>query len=38
MRFLKHIEFNDGLDGYRMTPKQIQEEIKKKDADAVFAF
>lgn len=23
MRFLKHIEFNDGMDMYRLSPKQI---------------
>lgn len=38
MKFLKHIKYNDGLDEYRMTPKQIQEKVKEKNADAVYAF
>jgi 3'-phosphoadenosine 5'-phosphosulfate synthase len=38
MRFLQHIKFNDGMDGYRLTPAQIQEEIKAKNADVVYAF
>lgn len=38
MRFLKHIEFNDGMDMYRLSPKAIQEAIKAKNADAVYAF
>lgn len=38
MRFLKHVEFNDGMDQYRLTPKQIKEAIKAKGADAVYAF
>lgn len=38
MRFLKHVEFNDGMDQYRLTPKQIKEQIEAKGADAVYAF
>lgn len=38
MKFVKHVEFNDGMDQYRLTPFQIQEKIKEKKADAVYAF
>ena len=37
-RFTKRIMFNDGIDKYRMTPSEIQEKIKEKNADAVYAF
>merc|ERR1711990_926545 len=30
--------WNDGMDKYRMTPKQIQAAIVEKQADAVYAF
>jgi len=36
--FVSHIKWNDGLDDYRMTPKQINDEMVKRGADAVFAF
>ena len=38
MRFIEHVKFNDGMDMYRLTPKQIQDQIKAKGADAVYAF
>jgi 3'-phosphoadenosine 5'-phosphosulfate synthase len=38
MRYVKKIEFADGLDQYRLTPKQINDQIKKRNADAVYAF
>jgi len=38
IRYVKKVEFNDGLDSYRMTPKQIHEKILEKGADAVYAF
>jgi 3'-phosphoadenosine 5'-phosphosulfate synthase len=38
MRFVKNVQFNDGLDQYRYTPKQIHEKIVEKNADAVYAF
>lgn len=38
MRFVTEIKFNDGLDQYRLTPKQISEQIKAMSADAVYAF
>ena len=37
-RFTKRVTFNDGLDKYRQTPEEIQNQIKAKDADAVYAF
>lgn len=38
MRFVKKIEFNDGLDIYRQTPKEINQKIIERQADAVYAF
>jgi len=38
MDFFEHINFNDGMDKYRLTPAQIQEQVKAKNADAVYAF
>jgi 3'-phosphoadenosine 5'-phosphosulfate synthase len=38
MRFLKKIEFNDGMDQYRKTPEEIYAECKSKGADAIYAF
>jgi 3'-phosphoadenosine 5'-phosphosulfate synthase len=38
MRFTQRIAFNDGLDKYRLTPAEISEQIKAKNADAVYAF
>ena len=38
MRFVQKIEFNDGLDNYRMTPAQVHQQIIDKKADAVYAF
>jgi 3'-phosphoadenosine 5'-phosphosulfate synthase len=38
MRFVKKVQFNDGMDQYRMTPSEINEEAKKRGADAVYAF
>lgn len=38
MHFTSHIQFNDGIDKYRMTPKQIGAAIAEKNADAVYAF
>lgn len=37
-RFIKKVEFNDGLDQYRYTPKEINQQIKDRKADAVYAF
>lgn len=38
MRFTKKIMFNDNMDQWRLTPKQIQEAAAAKGADAVYAF
>lgn len=38
VRYVKNIQFNDGLDQYRLTPKQIDDQIKARNADAVYAF
>lgn len=35
---LKPIKYNDGLDHYRLSPKQLRQEFDKRQADAVFAF
>lgn len=38
MDFLTKIMWNDGMDKYRLTPKQINEAIAAKNADACYAF
>ena len=38
MHFVKNVEFNDGLDHYRMTPEQVNKIIEERNADAVYAF
>ncbi|KAG4914760.1 hypothetical protein JHK87_052317 [Glycine soja] len=38
LEVLKPIKYNDGLDNYRLSPKQLREEFDKRQADAVFAF
>lgn len=35
---LERIKWNDGLDSYRLTPKEIADKIKSIQADAVFVF
>ena len=35
---LERIQWNDGLDDYRLTPNQLRSEFKRHGADAVFAF
>eukprot|EP00179_Madagascaria_erythrocladioides_P005882 CAMPEP_0198313922 /NCGR_PEP_ID=MMETSP1450-20131203/4777_1 /TAXON_ID=753684 ORGANISM="Madagascaria erythrocladiodes, Strain CCMP3234" /NCGR_SAMPLE_ID=MMETSP1450 /ASSEMBLY_ACC=CAM_ASM_001115 /LENGTH=433 /DNA_ID=CAMNT_0044016953 /DNA_START=54 /DNA_END=1352 /DNA_ORIENTATION=- len=35
---LQEIKYNDGLDEYRLSPAQLQEEYKKRGADTVFVF
>jgi len=35
---LEQFVWNDGLDEYRLTPKQIRQRIKDSGADGVFAF
>ena len=38
MRFVSEIKFNDGFDQYRLTPAQINEMGRERNADAVYAF
>ena len=38
MHFLRNVEFKDGMDHYRLTPEQVNIEIQKRKADAVYAF
>nr|GEX01222.1 ATP sulfurylase 2-like [Tanacetum cinerariifolium] len=38
LEVLSPIKYNDGLDHYRLSPKQLREEFDCRQADAVFAF
>ncbi|KAE8659859.1 ATP sulfurylase 2 [Hibiscus syriacus] len=38
LEVLKPIKYNDGLDCYRLSPKQLRQEFDRRKADAVFAF
>lgn len=38
LEVLEDIKYNDGLDEFRLTPRQLREEYKKRNADAVFVF
>lgn len=38
LEVIKPIKYNDGLDNYRLSPKQLRDEFDKRQADAVFAF
>lgn len=38
MHFLRNVEFNDGMDHYRITPEQVDNAIKDRNADAIYAF
>ncbi|KAK8580840.1 hypothetical protein V6N13_143895 [Hibiscus sabdariffa] len=38
LEVLKPIKYNDGLDHYRLSPKQLRQEFDRRKADAVFAF
>ncbi|KAI4321643.1 hypothetical protein MLD38_035004 [Melastoma candidum] len=38
LEVLKPIKYNDGLDRYRLSPKQLRQEFDRRQADAVFAF
>jgi 3'-phosphoadenosine 5'-phosphosulfate synthase len=35
---LEPIVYGDGLDEYRLTPRQLREEYKRRNADAIFVF
>ena len=37
-RFVKEIKFNDDLDQYRLNPQQVNDLMKAKNADVVYAF
>ncbi|XP_057855353.1 ATP sulfurylase 1, chloroplastic isoform X1 [Cryptomeria japonica] len=38
LEVIEQIRYNDGLDHYRLSPKQLREEFERRNADAVFAF
>ncbi|KAE8656067.1 ATP sulfurylase 2 [Hibiscus syriacus] len=38
LEVLKPIKYNDGLDHYRLSPKQLRKEFDRRKSDAVFAF
>ncbi|KAL1369710.1 hypothetical protein AAHE18_01G007700 [Arachis hypogaea] len=38
LEVLKPIKYSDGLDNYRLSPKQLRKEFESRKADAVFAF
>ncbi|XP_047321927.1 ATP sulfurylase 2-like [Impatiens glandulifera] len=38
LEVIEPIKYNDGLDGYRLSPQQLRNEFDKRQADAVFAF
>lgn len=38
LEVLERIKWNDGLDQYRLTPKEIHKRVKEMESDAVFAF
>ena len=35
---LERIQWNDGLDKYRLTPNELRKRFRELGADAVFAF
>ena len=37
-RYVREIEFKDRWDQYRLSPKEINDEIKKRNGDAIYAF
>lgn len=38
LEVIEPIKYNDGLDHYRLSPRELREEFDKRGADAVFAF
>ncbi|KAK3739727.1 hypothetical protein QZH41_016174, partial [Actinostola sp. cb2023] len=38
LEVLERIKWNDGLDEYRRTPKDLRAELKRRNADAIYAF
>jgi hypothetical protein len=37
MRYIREIEFKDRLDQCRLSPKEINDEIKKRNGDGAYA-
>lgn len=35
---IERIQWNDGLDQYRLTPNELREKFTEMKADAIFAF
>eukprot|EP00268_Persea_americana_P068433 TRINITY_DN9531_c0_g1_i1.p1 TRINITY_DN9531_c0_g1~~TRINITY_DN9531_c0_g1_i1.p1 ORF type:complete len:518 (-),score=97.94 TRINITY_DN9531_c0_g1_i1:418-1884(-) len=38
LEVIQPIKYNDGLDHYRLSPRELRKEFDKRQADAVFAF
>ncbi|ONK56414.1 uncharacterized protein A4U43_C10F8370 [Asparagus officinalis] len=38
LEVLEPIKYNDGLDNYRLSPRELRKEFDRRQADAVFAF
>ena len=38
VELLQKVTYNDGLDQYRLTPKEMYAAFEEKGADVVFAF
>ncbi|XP_043709364.1 ATP sulfurylase 2-like isoform X2 [Telopea speciosissima] len=38
LEVLEPIKYNDGLDHYRLSPRELRKEFDRRQADAVFAF
>ena len=38
MEVFERIRWNDGLDEYRLTPRELRAKFRDLEADAVFAF
>ncbi|GJD06655.1 ATP sulfurylase 2 [Galdieria sulphuraria] len=38
LEVLERIKYGDGLDSYRYSPRQLKEEFRRREADAVFVF
>lgn len=38
LEVFKEVKYDDGLDDFRLSPRQLREEYRKRDADAIFVF
>lgn len=38
LEVLKTFQYNDGLDEFRLTPNELRDEYKRRNADAIFVF